>query len=215
MKLNFLITAGPTREYLDPVRYISNASSGKMGYAVASAARSAGHNVMLVTGPVEIPKPKGVKLVHVVTAAQMSAETKKLYSWADVVIATAAVADYGPALRSRSKIKKSGKSMTLKLEPTEDILSYLGKHKKAQVLIGFALESVNLIKSARAKLLAKNLDAIVANYPDSIGADRGSVWIINSEENIEAVKNATKVQIAKRILDEAYRARLSRSRRTR
>jgi phosphopantothenoylcysteine synthetase/decarboxylase len=215
MKLKILITAGPTREYLDPVRYLSNASSGKMGYAIASAARSAGHDVTLVSGPVALPKPKGVKLVPVVTAAQMSSETKKLFPKADIVIATAAVADYGPASKSRLKIKKSGKAMTLKLAPTEDILSYLGKHKKAQVLIGFALESNNLIKSARAKLFAKNLDAIVANYPDSIGADRGSVWIINSEENIEAVKNATKTKIAKRILDEALGARLRRTRGTR
>lgn len=215
MKLKVLITAGPTREYLDPVRYLTNASSGKMGYAVAQAARSAGHDVTIVSGPVEVPAPRGVKVVPVVTAAQMSREAKRLYPKADVVIAAAAVADYSPSIRSRSKIKKGRKAMTLKLTRTEDILSYLGRHKKHQVLVGFALESKDLIKSARAKLFAKNLDVIVANYPDSIGADRGSVWIINFEENIEAVKNATKAQIAKRILDETLEARARRARGTR
>jgi phosphopantothenoylcysteine synthetase/decarboxylase len=205
MKLNILITAGPTREYIDPVRFLSNASSGKMGYAIGAAAKAAGHKVVLISGPVSLPRPRGIKFVRVVSAAQMASEVKKRFAAADIFFSTAAVADYRPAQTLASKLKKSRRNLTLKLHPTEDILAYLGAHKKSQVLVGFALETKDLIKSAREKLSKKNLDLIAANYPEAIGVDRSSVWLVNADDDIQAIKNAEKKKIAKRIIDEAVR----------
>lgn len=205
MKLNFLITAGPTREYIDPVRFLSNGSSGKLGYAVAAAATRAGHKVVLVSGPTALPRPRGVKFIAVVSAAQMATEAKKRLGDTDIFISSAAVADYRPAKILALKLKKKKKNLSLKLQPTEDILAYFGAHKGKMVLVGFALESKNLIKSAMEKLQRKNLDLIVGNYPEAIGMDRSSVWLVNSEEDILAIKNAEKTTIAKRIRDEAVR----------
>ena len=110
MKLNFLITAGPTREYIDPVRFLSNASSGKMGYAIGAAAKAAGHKVVLISGPVSLPRPRGIKFVRVVSAAQMASEVKKRFAAADIFFSTAAVADYRPAKILASKLKKAGRT---------------------------------------------------------------------------------------------------------
>ncbi len=162
--MKVLITAGPTREKIDPVRFISNYSSGKMGYALAEAASKKGHAVTLVSGPVSLIPPKSVKTVLVESAAEMAREVRRFAKSADLIIMTAAVADYTPANFAKDKIKKKQAVMTLKLKKTEDILARLGKDKKkGQILVGFAAETSDLINNAESKLQKKNLDWIVAN----------------------------------------------------
>lgn len=162
--MKILISAGPTREKIDPVRFISNYSSGKMGYALAEAASKKGHDVTLVSGPVSLVPPKSVKTVQVESAAEMAREVSKFAKNADLIIMTAAVADYTPANFAKDKIKKKQAIMTIKLKKTEDILARLGKDKKkGQILVGFAAETSDLIRNAESKLQKKNLDWIVAN----------------------------------------------------
>jgi phosphopantothenoylcysteine decarboxylase/phosphopantothenate--cysteine ligase len=168
-----LITAGPTYEPIDPVRFIGNRSSGKMGYAIARKAQALGATVQLISGPVHIDAPRGVELVRVETAAEMYAETTARFSACDVAILSAAVADYRPAHPSEEKIKKKETSMTLELERTLDILSSLGKAKTHQFLVGFALETQNEIANAKGKLEAKNCDMIVLNSLRDSGAGFG------------------------------------------
>ncbi|MCC7519438.1 MAG: phosphopantothenoylcysteine decarboxylase [Verrucomicrobiae bacterium] len=159
-----LITAGPTREPLDPVRFLSNRSSGRMGYALAEAALRAGGRVTLVSGPVAIPSPRGVRLLRVETAEQMRRAALREARRADLVIMAAAVADYRPATSSRQKIKKRTSRLVLRLEKTQDILVELGRRKRrGQTLVGFAAETRNLLRNAREKLTRKNLDFLVAN----------------------------------------------------
>jgi len=168
-----LVTAGPTREALDPVRFLSNRSSGKMGYAIARAAAERGAHVTLVSGPVALPAPVGVAVVRVVSAREMQEACETIAPACDVVVAAAAVADYAPANVADQKIKKSGDSdiLTLTLVPTPDILRRLGNAKRAgQLLIGFAAETENLHENAAKKLAAKNLDMIVANDVTQEGA---------------------------------------------
>lgn len=162
--MKILISAGPTREKIDPVRFISNYSSGKMGYALAEAASKKGHTVTLVSGPVALIPPKSVKTVLVESAAEMACEVRRFAKSADLIIMTAAVADYTPANFAKDKIKKKQAVMTIKLKKTEDILDRLGKDKKkGQILVGFAAETSDLINNAESKLQRKNLDWIVAN----------------------------------------------------
>jgi phosphopantothenoylcysteine decarboxylase/phosphopantothenate--cysteine ligase len=168
-----LITAGPTYEPIDPVRFIGNRSSGKMGYAIARKAQALGATVQLISGPVHIDAPRGVELVRVETAAEMYAETTTRFSACDVAILSAAVADYRPAHPSEEKIKKKETSMTLELEKTLDILSSLGKAKIQQFLVGFALETQNEAANAKGKLEAKNCDMIVLNSLRNSGAGFG------------------------------------------
>jgi phosphopantothenoylcysteine decarboxylase/phosphopantothenate--cysteine ligase len=176
-KKHFLITAGGTREYIDPVRFISNASSGKIGYALAAAAQAAGHNVTLISAS-DLQPPVGIEFVGVDTAAEMFAAVKKLFAKCDCLIMAAAVADYTPTRPHKTKIKKSAGGLTLKLKPTVDILDWAGKNKKKnQFVAGFALEDKNLRTGAEKKLTAKNLDMIIANSPESIAADHSSVQI--------------------------------------
>lgn len=165
-----LITAGPTREELDPVRYLTNHSSGKMGYELARAARNRGARVLLVSGPTALEPPRGVELIQVSTAQQMHAAVMKLAHGCSVIIKAAAVADYRPAQRSREKLKKQGDCLTLELEKTTDILAELGKQKKNYLLVGFAAETADLKANATVKLKAKNLDLIVANDVTQEGA---------------------------------------------
>lgn len=171
--MKLLISAGPTREAIDPVRFISNRSSGRMGYALADAALAAGHQVDLVSGPVAIQAPEGLhSFVSVVSAADMAEAMKRLAPGADVVIMCAAVADYRPVKAAASKIKKGEGRMTLELERTEDILATLGQTKRpGQLLVGFAAETEGLLENATGKMLRKNLDWIVAN--DVSRSDRG------------------------------------------
>lgn len=170
--MNVLVTAGPTREALDPVRFISNRSSGKMGYALAAAARGAGHRVRLISGPVALPPPEGVKVIPVVSAGDMLAAVEKNLAWCDLLIMAAAVADWRPRKPARHKWKKSQGPPVIEWEPTPDILSAIAPRKTPrQVFCGFAAETRALAREAKRKLREKNLDAIAAN--DVSRADRG------------------------------------------
>ncbi len=171
-RLTFLISAGPTREPIDPVRFISNRSSGKMGYALARAARRAGHRVILVSGPVSLPPPPGVQLHPVITASEMKAALHRHLAQADVLIMAAAVADWKPARPGRRKMKKGRQTtLTLKLVRTPDLLASLTRRKGRRYAVGFAAETGNPLPEARRKLAAKRLDLIVAN--DVSRADAG------------------------------------------
>ena len=167
--LTVLVTAGPTREPLDPVRFLSNRSSGKMGYAVAEAARDAGADVVLVSGPVHLAAPAGVTCLPVETAEAMRAAVLQHIAAADLFIATAAVADYRPALRAADKIKKNGEPLTLSLEPTPDILAEVAGRPDRPFTVGFAAETERLAEYAEAKRRRKNLDMIAANQVNDRG----------------------------------------------
>ncbi len=178
--LALLITAGPTREYIDSVRYLSNDSSGKMGFALAAAARARGHRVTLIHGPVALPPPAGVTCRAVLSAAQMLRACRAAWPKHDVLIMAAAVADYTVAKRSAVKLKKTRRDLTLRLVPTVDILATLaGARRARQRVIGFALEDRAPRRHARAKLEKKGLDAIVLNSPRAISADRSRLqWLV-------------------------------------
>lgn len=199
--MHFLITAGGTREYIDPVRFISNASSGKMGYALATAAAKAGHKVTLISAS-DLQPPVGADFVGVDSAAEMFAAVKKLFAKCDCLIMAAAVADYTPAKKSKTKIKKSSKSLIIKLKPTTDILKWAGRHKrKGQIVVGFALEDKNLRRNAEKKLKEKNLDMIIANTPAEIGSDSAAVQIKTPDRKWLKLPHAAKARIAGEIID--------------
>ncbi len=199
--MRILITAGGTREYIDPVRFISNASSGRMGYALVRAALSAGHKVTLITAPTVRRPPKGVKLIEVETAAQMFAEVRNNFEMCDCLIMAAAVADYAPARTAKTKIKKSNKYLNLKLKPTEDILEWAGRHKrKNQIVVGFALEDINIRSRAEKKLKEKNLDMIIANTTEAIGDEKATVQIKTHDCKWLKLQQASKTRIAQKII---------------
>ncbi|MDX1970350.1 MAG: phosphopantothenoylcysteine decarboxylase [Planctomycetaceae bacterium] len=178
--MRILITAGPTREYLDDVRYLSNASSGRMGYALAEAALAAGHEVHLISGPVALPPPPGAEVVAVETTDQLLAACDAVWNDCDGVIATAAVCDYRPASRFPGKLAKTGVSLELELVETADVLAELGRKKGDRWIVGFALESEEFAHvNALRKLKEKNCDAIVLNRPTAIGSEDNSVEVIN------------------------------------
>ena len=190
-----LITAGPTQEPLDPVRYISNRSSGKMGYALAEAAAQRGAHVILVSGPVQLPEPRGVRVVHVRTALEMHDAVMEHLSEASIIVKAAAVADYHLAQVPRHKIKKTAMRMSLDLDPTPDILAELGRKKGDRLLIGFAAETENLVESARQKLESKNCDMVVANLVNQeatgFEADENEVvLVLSTGETIPLVARA-------------------------
>ncbi|SFA74920.1 MULTISPECIES: bifunctional phosphopantothenoylcysteine decarboxylase/phosphopantothenate--cysteine ligase CoaBC [unclassified Bacillus (in: firmicutes)] len=201
-----IITAGPTREKIDPVRFISNHSSGKMGYAIAAEAQKAGADVILVSGPVSIPVPSGVKVKKVESAKEMMEAVMADFDQVDIVIKTAAVADYRPKLAYDHKIKKQPGDEVIELERTQDILFELGTRKKNQVLIGFAAETDNVEEYARQKLFKKNADMIVANNVKSEGAGFGTdtniVTMYKKEGDPIRLPLMTKVEVAKRIIEE-------------
>jgi len=199
--MHLLITAGGTREYIDPVRFISNASSGKMGYALAREALKAGHKVTLITAPTAQREATGAKLIKVETAAQMFEAVKKHFSRCDCLIMAAAVADYTPARPARTKIEKTGKLLTLKLKPTTDILKWAANHKKKnQIVVGFALEDKTLRTQALKKMREKNVDMIIANTPAAIGAEKSTVQIKTPDSSWTKIENATKTRIARKIV---------------
>jgi len=201
IKMRILITAGGTREYIDPVRFISNASSGRMGYALARKALRAGHKVTLITAPTAQRSPSDAKLVKVETTAQMFEAVKKHFEKCDCLIMAAAVADYTPAHPAKTKIKKTGKALTIKLKPTTDILKWAGGHKrKNQSVIGFALEDKAVRSCAEKKLKEKNLDMIIANTPAAIGNDKSTVHIKTPACPWIKIENASKTVIAKEVL---------------
>ncbi len=200
-----LVTAGPTREPLDPVRFITNYSSGKMGYALAIAAKRRGAEVTLVSGPSTLPMPRGVKCIGVSTAVEMRDAVLENYQQSTVVIKAAAVADYRPAVLAENKIKKRDDTLLLKLERNPDIIAELGKNKGKRILIGFAMESENLVENAASKMAKKNMDYIVANLVTKKGAgfqgDTNIVTIMGRDGVIEELPLLDKMQVADRILD--------------
>jgi phosphopantothenoylcysteine decarboxylase/phosphopantothenate--cysteine ligase len=207
--LKVLVTAGPTVEDIDPIRFLSNRSSGKMGYAVAEAAFRRGAAVCLVSGPTALKAPSGVQLVSVRSAAEMKEAVLQRYPSMDIVVKAAAVADYRPVETAAHKIKKSGGEMVLRLTRTEDILETLGKNKRHQILVGFAAETQQLLESARKKLTAKNLDLLVANNvsEDIFGSDSSTVHILSRNGDTATFENQSKRAIAEKILDLALALR--------
>ena len=205
--VNLLVTAGPTQEALDPVRYMTNHSTGTMGYAIAKAASARGANVTLVSGPVNLKEPAYVDTVKIVSAEEMFNAVTSLSKKQDIIIKAAAVADYRPANVAEDKIKKSQNDddLSLSLERTKDILKWLGEHKRpGQFLCGFSMETKDLVENSRKKLVKKNLDLIAANNLKVEGAGFGgntNVVTLISENNIEELPLMTKDQVANRILD--------------
>jgi phosphopantothenoylcysteine decarboxylase / phosphopantothenate---cysteine ligase len=204
-----LVTAGPTREKIDPVRYLTNRSSGRMGYAIAEAALRRGARVLLVSGPVAIAAPGAAELTAVETAEEMLAAVLQLLPESTVVIKTAAVADFRPKEAAAQKIKRKG-ATTLALEPTTDILAEVTRRKTRQLVIGFAAETENVLENARKKLASKALDAIVVNdvSREGIGfdSDRNAVTIISQSEVVE-VPESSKWEVAHRVLDQVVKLR--------
>ncbi len=199
--LRFLITAGGTREYIDPVRFVSNASSGKTGYALVRAAIGAGHKATLITAPTALRAPAGAKTIKVETAAGMFEAVKKYFDKCNCLIMTAAVADYAPAGPAKNKMKKTGTGLTIKLKPTKDILKWAGRHKKKnQLVVGFALEDKAIKTGAEKKLVEKNLDMIIANTPAAIGADKSVIWIKTPDTKWAMLALASKIATAKKII---------------
>jgi phosphopantothenoylcysteine decarboxylase/phosphopantothenate--cysteine ligase len=198
--MRVLVTAGPTREHLDAVRYISNASSGKMGFACAKAAARAGHDVTLVTGPVALPDPAGVRTIRVVSAEEMHRAVMKAYPKVDAAIATAAVGDYRPAERIRGKLKKKAGALTLKLVRTKDILQEMGDRKGRRVLVGFALEVQDAVEQALLKYEKKHLDYIVLNAPRTFAADTMDCRVYRDGGVVKRFKGASKDAVARWIV---------------
>lgn len=200
-----LVTAGPTVEAIDPVRFITNHSTGKMGYALANAAAARGAEVTLVSGPVHIKADASVNVINITSAAQMFDEVKNRMDEQDIIIKAAAVADYTPLTTADNKIKKSDDDMSIKLKRTEDILKYIGEHKRAnQIVCGFSMETENLIENSKAKLVKKNVDMIVANNLKVEGAGFGvdtNVVTIITKDNVKELPVMSKAEVADRILD--------------
>jgi phosphopantothenoylcysteine decarboxylase/phosphopantothenate--cysteine ligase len=208
-----LITAGPTREKIDPVRYLTNRSSGRMGYAIAEAALRRGAHVLLVTGPSSLTPPGAAEVTRIESAEEMRDAVLRLLPQSSIVIKTAAVSDYRVRATSEQKIKRKG-PMTLELEATPDILKEISSRKQSQIVVGFAAETENALENARQKLVAKNLDAIVVNdvSREGIGfdSDRNAVTIISNDEVID-VPETTKWEVAQRVLDQVVRLRQRRN----
>ncbi|HEX3821337.1 MAG TPA: bifunctional phosphopantothenoylcysteine decarboxylase/phosphopantothenate--cysteine ligase CoaBC [Candidatus Sulfotelmatobacter sp.] len=207
-----LITAGPTREKIDPVRYLTNRSSGRMGYVLAEAALRRGARVLLVSGPTSIAPPGASEVTRVESAEEMCDAVLNLLPQASIVIKTAAVSDYRPKSAAGQKIKRKG-PLTLELEATPDILKDLSLKKKNQVIIGFAAETENVLENARQKLVSKDLDAIVVNDVSREGvgfdSDRNAITIITHDEVVE-VPETTKWEVAQRVLDQVVLLRQRR-----
>lgn len=204
-----LISAGPTREKIDPVRYITNRSSGRMGYALAEAAIRRGAHVLLVSGPTNIAAPNSAEVTRVETADEMRSAVLQQLPQATIVIKTAAVSDYRPKTTAAQKMKRTG-PISLELEPTQDILVELAAKKTNQLIVGFAAETENILENARKKLARKSLDAIVVNdvSREGIGfdSDRNAVTILTQDEVVE-VPETTKWEVAQRVLDQVVKLR--------
>jgi len=204
-----LITAGPTREKIDPVRYLTNRSSGRMGYALAEAALRRGARVLLVSGPTSLTPPGAAEVTRVESTQEMRDAVLRLLPEASIVIKTAAVADYRPRAATEQKLKRKG-AMTLELEATPDILQEIARKKSSQIVVGFAAETENVLENARQKLVAKHLDAIVVNDVSHEGvgfdSDRNAVTIITHGEVVE-IPETTKWEVARRVLDQVVKLR--------
>ncbi|RZT22997.1 phosphopantothenoylcysteine decarboxylase/phosphopantothenate--cysteine ligase [Fictibacillus sp. BK138] len=203
---NVMVTAGPTREELDPVRYFTNHSSGKMGYAIASAAKKLGADVTLVTGPTSLEVPSGVQVERVISAKEMFDKAISLYGKQDIVIKCAAVADYTPVTVHANKFKKKNDTWTIELKKTDDILKELGERKEHQILVGFAAETENLEDYAKDKLVRKNLDMVVGNdvskEGSGFGSDTNEIIMIKKDGSKRPLPILSKEQAAHEILEE-------------
>ena len=208
---NVLVTSGPTRENVDPVRYLTNRSSGKMGYAIAAAAARRGANVILVSGPTSLEVPAGVERIDVQSAEEMYRAVLDQVATCSIAIFAAAVADYRPAEPNGQKIKRNSEPLTLSLEPTPDILASVARDKGDRFLVGFAAETEHVAVNARKKLAAKNVDLIVANDVSAEGAgfdhDTNIVTLFSRDGRDLALPRMTKPEVAQRILDEIVRLR--------
>jgi phosphopantothenoylcysteine decarboxylase/phosphopantothenate--cysteine ligase len=202
---SILVTAGRTEEPLDPIRYLSNRSSGKMGYAITQEAYERGAKVTLISGPSNLPPPSGLNFIPVQTAKEMLSAVRSSFRKADALIMTAAVADFSPAVISKEKIKRGEEEIALKLKPTVDILKEMGQKKKDKILVGFSLETEDEIKNAKKKLAEKNLDLIVVNNPNIPGAgfevDTNQVILIDKQGKVEKLPLLSKKEVGSRILD--------------
>lgn len=198
--MKILITAGPTREYIDDVRFLSNASSGRMGYSLAAAAIALGHQVQLVTGPVEQQAPAGCDVHRIETTDQLRQRCLELFPHCDGVIATAAVCDYRPKERVRGKMTKTGRPIVLELTETSDVLAELGNQKGDRWVVGFALESQDPRNNAMRKLRMKNCDCIVLNDTSAIGSLTNTVEVLSPEAETIAQFHGTKEAVADQLL---------------
>jgi len=204
-RFSILITAGPTREHLDPIRFLSNPSTGKMGFELARAAIKKKHKVVLVSGPTYLSPPAGIKFVPIVSGLEMKKAVEKYFPRCDCLIMAAAVSDYCPKRVFHKKIKKTSLLQTVELKPVSDILLAAGKQKGGRILVGFALETENLLKNALKKLKTKNLDIIVANRlspkTSPFGDKPTSVIILDKEGRGERFNGLTKREIAQILLN--------------
>lgn len=203
-RLRVLVTAGPTREYIDPTRFISNPSSGMMGYLIADEARKTGCDVLLISGPTVLKTPS-VKTVNIVSATEMFREVKRHFKWCDILVMTAAVADYRPKTFFPNKIKKSRETLNIEFKKNPDILKWAGMHKGKKCLIGFAAETAGMVKNAKKKLKSKNLDFIVANEVGSgkagFESDNIRFLILDSARTINgAFQTWKKKRLARKIV---------------
>jgi phosphopantothenoylcysteine decarboxylase/phosphopantothenate--cysteine ligase len=198
--LRFLISAGPTREYFDSVRFISNPSSGKMGYAIARAAVRRGHRVTLVSGPVALDPLAGVDIVRVESAAEMAGACKRVWRGVDVGVMTAAVCDYRPQVRLKQKLEKKAQPRRIMLEPTEDIAAALGRRKGRRLLIGFAMQDHDPYRLAERKLRSKNCDLIVLNGPENVGGDRAVISWFTPRDGWSTPFQGSKAAVATRLV---------------
>ncbi|HEV8112522.1 MAG TPA: phosphopantothenoylcysteine decarboxylase [Planctomycetota bacterium] len=204
-RLNVVVTAGPTREHVDPVRYLSNESSGRMGFAIAAAAAAAGHAVTLIAGPVALPTPRGVRRIDVVSAREMFAATLRAFRAADALFMAAAVCDFRPSRRLAGKWRakeRAGVSTRVTLVRNPDILAACGRQRGAdpKLVVGFALETSSGIRRARRKLTRKGADFIVLNDERALNAPRASVLILGGDGSVRRLENRTKVRIARELV---------------
>jgi phosphopantothenoylcysteine decarboxylase/phosphopantothenate--cysteine ligase len=208
-----LVTAGPTQEPIDPVRFLSNRSSGRMGFALAEEARSRGARVILVTGPVSLTPPEGCEVVRVTTAEEMHQAVLENLQHATIVIGAAAVADYRPRRESASKIKKQAGALPLELEPTTDIMEEIGRLKGERLLIGFAAETEDVLANAQRKLRTKNCDLLVANpvgeaaQGAGIDSEENQGWLLSAAGEVTELPRSSKREMARTILERAVAAR--------
>jgi phosphopantothenoylcysteine decarboxylase / phosphopantothenate---cysteine ligase len=202
--MNILVTAGPTREAVDPVRFLSNRSTGKMGYAIASVAVKRGHTVKLISGPVSLSDPPGVEVSRVTTAAEMLEAVQSGFPWCNALVMSAAVADWKPKAVSAQKLKKSDMSAVLELERTVDILQAVTRSESNQIMVGFAAETENLLTEARRKRVAKGLDLVVANDVSQTDAgfevDSNRVTFVPDRGEPTALPLMSKVDVAEHLL---------------
>jgi len=202
--IKILITAGPTREPIDPVRFISNYSTGAMGYAIARSAKKRGHRVTLIIGPAPLSPPKDISTLRVTTADEMFKAVKRGAKKAGCVIMAAAVSDFRPLSYHKGKVKRIGGLKSIRLKKNPDILLWLGRHKKGKLLVGFCMETSDLVSRARAKMKKKSLDIIVANKIDrrkiAFGTGRTSVVLLSDGKGV-VLKKASKEAIAAKLLD--------------